>query len=78
MMLALDNHETVLSAAGMDLTNVIWIDIDVTDVDERMKNFDVFGARFGSIGAPPPESMLGVTRLAIPPFMFEITATAAD
>lgn len=77
MMLALDNLEAVLASADMDLTNVIKLDIYATDVDEMMKNFDVVGGRFGPIGAAPPQTVLGVTRLAIPPLMFEITATAA-
>jgi len=78
IILALDNLEAVLKAANMDLTNIIRLDIYATDVDELMKNFDVLGARFGSVGAAPPQSVLGVTRLAIPPLMFEISATAAD
>jgi enamine deaminase RidA (YjgF/YER057c/UK114 family) len=78
MILALDNLETVLNAASMDLTNVIRLDIYATDVDELMKNFDVLGARFGAVGTAPPQSVLGVTRLAILPLMFEISATAAD
>ena len=76
--LALDNLEAVLSAADMDLTNVIKLDIYATDVDELMKNFDVIGARFGAVGATPPQTVLGITRLAIPPLMFEISAIAAD
>lgn len=75
--LALDNLETVLSAADMDLTNIIRLEIYATDVDELMNNFDVIGARLGRVGAAPPQSVLGVTRLAIPPLMFEISATAA-
>lgn len=78
MMLALDNLEAVLAEANMDLTNVIRLDIYATDVDELIKNFDVLGARFGAVGAAPPQSVLGVTRLAVPPLMFEISATAAD
>ncbi len=78
MVLALDNLEAVLHAADMDLTNVTRLDIYATDVDELMQNFDVIGARFGAVGAAPPQTVLGVTRLAIPPLMFEIAATAAD
>ena len=78
MMLALDNLEAVRSAAEMTLTNVIKLDIYATDVDELMKNFDVIGARFGAVGAMPPQTVLGVTRLAIPQLMFEISAIAAD
>ena len=76
--LALDNLEAVLNAAGMDLANVVRLNIYTTDVDEAVKNFDVLGLRLGSVDAAPPMTLLGVTRLAIPPLMFEIEATAAD
>ena len=78
IMLALDNLEAVLSAAQMGLANIIRLGIYTTDVDEAMKNFDLLGARFGPLGAAPPMTLLGVARLAIPPLMFEIEATAAD
>lgn len=78
IMLALDNLEAVLGAADMDLTHIIRLDIYATDVDELMKNFDVIGSRLGAVGATPPQTVLGVTRLALPPLMFEISATAAD
>ena len=76
--LVLDNLEAVLSGAQMDLTNITRLVIYATDVDEAMKNFDLLGMRFGPIGAAPPMTLLGVTRLAIPSLMFEIEATAAD
>ena len=76
--LALDNLESVLGAADMNLANVTRLTIYATDVDEAMKNFDVLGARFGPLNATPPMTVVGVTRLAIPPLMFEIEATAAD
>ncbi len=76
--LALDNLEAVLNAASMDFTNISRLDIYATDVEALMKNMDVLGTRLGSVGAAPPQSVLGVTRLAISPLMFEITATAAD
>ncbi len=78
MTLALDNLEAVLSAAGMGLANITRLKIYATDVDEAIKNFDVFGARFGPLNAAPPMTVLGVTQLAIPSLMFEIEATAAD
>lgn len=78
MILALDNLEAVLSAADMTLANITRLGIYATDVDEAMKNFDVLGARFGPLNAAPPMTVLGVTRLAIAPLMFEIEATAAD
>ena len=77
MTLALDNLEAVLSAADMSLANVTRLSIFATDVDEAMKNFDLLGTRFGRISAAPSMTVLGVTRLAIPPIMFEIEAAAA-
>ena len=76
--LALDNLEAVLSAAEMGLANVVRLNIYTTDVDEAIKNFDVLGSRFGPADTAPPMTLLGVTRLAIPPLMFEIEATAVD
>ena len=77
MTLALDNLEAVLSAADMSLANVTRLSIFATGVDEAMKNFDLLGARFGPINAAPPITVPGVTRLAIPPIMYEIEVTAA-
>ena len=76
MTLALDNLEAVLSAADMGLANITRLNIYATDVDEAIKNFDLLGTRFGPLNAAPPMTLLGVTRLALPPLMFEIEATA--
>lgn len=76
--LALDNLEAVLKAAGMSLANVTQLNIATTDVDEAIKNFDLMGARFGPVGVAPPQTLFGVTGLALPELMFEIEATAAD
>ena len=62
----------------MSLANVTRLTIYATDVDEAMKNFDLLGMRFGPHQVAPPMTLLGVTRLALPPLMFEIEATAAD
>ena len=75
--LALDNLEAVLEGADASLSNVTRLVIYATDVDEAMKNFDLLGMRFGPAGVAPPMTLLGVTRLALPPLMFEIEATAA-
>ena len=78
MTLALNNLEAVLSEADMGLGDITRLCVYTTDVDEAIKHFDVFGTRFGPIGAAPPMTLLGVTRLAIPGLMFEIEATAAN
>lgn len=74
--LALDNLESVLEAADMGLANVVRLGLYTTDVDEALKHFDILGARFGPLNAAPPMTLLGVSRLAIPPLMFEIEAEA--
>ncbi len=76
--LALDNLEAVLSAADMGLADITRLNVYTTDADEAIEHFDVLAARFGAVGASPPMTLIGVTRLAIPGLMFEIEATAAD
>lgn len=78
LALALDNLQAVLDAAGMSLANVVRLTIHATDVDAALRNFDLLGQRFGPLGVAPPMTLLGVTRLALPPLMIEIEATAAD
>lgn len=77
IILALDNLEAVLDSAGMGLADVTRLGVYTTDVDEALQNFDVLGTRFGPLNAAPPMTLLGVSRLAMPPLMFEIEATAA-
>lgn len=74
--LALDNLEAVLAAADMGLGDIVRLGVYATDVDAAMANFDLMGQRFGAAGARPPMTLLGVTRLALPPLMFEIDAVA--
>jgi enamine deaminase RidA (YjgF/YER057c/UK114 family) len=74
--LALDNLEAVLKRAGMGFGDVVRLTVYATDVDEALKNFDLLGMRFGPVQNAPPMTLVGVTRLAIPPLMFEIEATA--
>ena len=75
--LTLENLAAVLEAAGMGFGNVIKLNIYATDVDEAMQHFDLLGARFGPENVAPPMTLLGVSRLAIPPLLVEIEAMAA-
>jgi enamine deaminase RidA (YjgF/YER057c/UK114 family) len=77
-MLALDNLEAVLGSAGMSLANITQLTVYATDVDAALQNFDVFATRMAPLGAAPPMTLLGVTRLAIPALLIEIQAAAAD
>ena len=78
MARALDNLEGVLNAAGMGLAQLTCLRIHATDVDAALGAFDILGARLGRAGAMPPQTLLGVTRLALPELMIEIEAEAAD
>ncbi|WP_137110921.1 RidA family protein [Rhodobacter sp. SY28-1] len=77
LALTLDNLEAVLLAADMRLANLTRLQVFATDVDAALRNFDLLGQRLGAAGAMPPMTLVGVTRLAIPPLMIEIEATAA-
>ena len=77
MSLALDNLGKVLQTASMGFEHVVHIRIYATDVDEAMKHFDLFATRFMPVDVTSSMTVLGVTRLALPPFLVEIEATAA-
>jgi enamine deaminase RidA (YjgF/YER057c/UK114 family) len=73
---ALDNLETVLGEAGFALADVVRLNYYVTDVDAFIDAGEVYGARLAQAGCRPASTLLGVSRLAIPPLMVEIEATA--
>jgi enamine deaminase RidA (YjgF/YER057c/UK114 family) len=76
--LALDNLETVLAAAGMELGNVVRLNAYTTDVDELFKNWASLKDRLGKSAARFATSVVGVSRLAAPPLMVLLEATAVD
>jgi len=71
---ALDNLEAVLKDAGMDLSNVVRLTIYTTDVDATIANYGDMAPRLAPIKAA--QTLIGVARLAFPPLMIEIEATA--
>lgn len=73
--LALDNLETVLAAGDMKLDNVVRLNVYTTDVDDLFKHWASLPARFGDSGGFAT-SVLGVTRLAAPPLLVLLEATA--
>jgi enamine deaminase RidA (YjgF/YER057c/UK114 family) len=74
--LALDNLEAVLREAGMDLSNVVRLNIYTTDVDAFLQEMGGMAGRTGAAGVAPPGTLLGVARLAYPELMVELEATA--
>jgi enamine deaminase RidA (YjgF/YER057c/UK114 family) len=76
MAQALDNLETVLKAAGMDLSNVVRLSYFTTDVDLFFREHDVIIERLDRAGCRSAGSLLGVSRLAFPGLLIEMEATA--
>ena len=74
--LALDNLETVLSAAGFSFADIVRLNIFTTDVDQFFANYDAFIGRLAEAGCRHTGSLIGVARLAFPEMMVEIEATA--
>ena len=75
---ALDNLEEVLKGAGMSFGNVVRLTIYTTDVDEMIANWDALAGRLAAANVAPPQTLLGVARLAFAELKVEIEATAAD
>ena len=75
--LALDNLEAVLREAGMELANVVRLNIYTTDVDALFASYGSAAERLGAAGVTPPGTLLGVARLAYPELMVELEAIAA-
>ena len=72
----IDNLETVLNNAGLNLSDVVRLNYYTTDVDRFMEAAEVLGKRLGETGCRPASTLLGVTRLAFPELLVEIDATA--
>ncbi len=62
----------------MSLGNVVRLTIYTTDVDEMIANWDALAGRLAAANVAPPQTLLGVSRLAFPELKVEIEATAAD
>lgn len=75
---ALDNLEEVLKGAGMSLANVVHMTIYTTDVDKMLESWDAMAGRLAAVNIAPPQTLIGVARLAFPELMVEIEATAMD
>ena len=73
---ALDNLEAVLGEAGLDLSNVVRLNYYTTDIDAFFEGYEVVATRLGASGAHVSSTLLGVARLAFPPLLVEIEATA--
>jgi enamine deaminase RidA (YjgF/YER057c/UK114 family) len=75
--MALDNLETVLKQAGLDLSNVVRLNYYTVDVDAFFAASHVLMERLAAANCRPASTLLGISRLAFPELLVEIEATAA-
>ena len=73
---ALDNVQTVLHNAGLELSHVVRLNYYTTDVDAFTKAGGVLGKRLSGVGCRPSSTLLGVAALFHPDILVEIEATA--
>jgi enamine deaminase RidA (YjgF/YER057c/UK114 family) len=73
---ALDNLEEVLRASGCGLSDVVRLNYYTTDLDGFFAARDVVSARLQDAGCRPASTLLEVSRLALPPLLVEVEATA--
>ena len=75
---AIDNTEIVLEASRCRLADVVRLDVFTTDVDGFLGAMDVLIGRLREAGCRPASTLLGVSRLALPPLLVELEATAVS
>jgi enamine deaminase RidA (YjgF/YER057c/UK114 family) len=73
---ALDNLEAVLQESGCGLSDVVRLNYYTTDIDGFFAAQDVLVPRLSEAGCRPASTLLGVSRLALPPLLVELEATA--
>ena len=74
---ALASVDEILSGAGMDRSNIVFINFFTTDVDAFLENYGVYGEWIGPAEVMPPQSLIGVSRLVMPDLLVEIEIQAA-
>jgi enamine deaminase RidA (YjgF/YER057c/UK114 family) len=73
---ALHNLEAVLRESDCELSDVVRLNYYTTDVDGFFAAQDVLLARLNGAGCRPATTLLEVSRLALPPLLVELEATA--
>jgi enamine deaminase RidA (YjgF/YER057c/UK114 family) len=73
---ALDNLEAVLQEGDCELSDVVRLNYYTTDIDGFFAAQDVLLARLTEAGCRPASTLLEVSRLALPPLLVELEATA--
>lgn len=73
---SLANVDAVLNKAGMDRSNILSLRFFTTDVDGFLENYDAYAEWIGEAGVMPPQTLLGISRLALAELLIEVEVTA--
>ena len=76
VLFVMDILERCLESESQTLENLVAVTVYATDVPALMATAEIFAKKFGV--APPASTWLGVTALAHPDQLVELTATAVD
>ena len=78
IVMAMDNIEELLSDAGMQLKDVVRLNIYTTDVDLFFAECGSMYERLAAAGIKPASTLLEISRLAFPELLVELEATAVS
>jgi enamine deaminase RidA (YjgF/YER057c/UK114 family) len=73
---SLANIDAILAQAGMDRTNIVFLRFFTVDVDGFLANYQLYADWIAPAGTRPPQSLLGLARLATPELLVEIECEA--
>lgn len=73
---ALAQIDALLEGAGMARSNLLTLRFFTTDIESFLANYDVYADWVAAADIMPPQSLLGVSSLALPGMVVEIEATA--
>ena len=76
VLFLMDVLERCLESENQTLENLVAVTVYATDVPALMATAELFAKRFGP--SPPSSTWVGVTALAHPDQLVELTATAVD
>ena len=76
ILMAFENIEQLLADAGMQVSNIVKLNIYVTDVNAFFEHAGPMYERLAAADIKPPGTLLEISRLAFPELLVELEATA--
>ena len=68
--------DALLQGAGLTRASILSLRFFTTDVDAFLASYDAYAEWIGEAEVMPPQTLLGVSRLALPELLVEIEAVA--